>query len=785
MKKKIINGLLFAVALVAATSSFVSCKDYNGDNYAELQEKYLTLQAAFDKQVSAMKDYVLTSKYNQEVGANYDVNKGTIKQRLDDIEAELDPTNPNSLAEQVHKNNEAILSLGDTLEHFVFMWGDDLKSAYANAGKAKQIALSYGTDTAAINTAIKNAKDVADYAKDVADKAWNYVNQGQAKDKDGNTKEDFQAWVKYFEEADKALADDIAALQQDAANILKFIQQEVTGIEIQATYNPIFGTFSYPIGVQSNILGAYYGICGVKLVKFPAGDRTPAQIASWATQAPAITSDELDDIYDGEYFVREENDTLMLEGPGNAGKLYLTVNPSNVKFDDSYFTLRASDNTVSKVLLSPVKACTEQLKWGYNRAAAENSSNGFYVATAQIKKEEANDVALSFNLKGMAKQIQNMMNDWSKTSASDIAKLALTIHDGLKTNVPRLGVQYQWKDAVSGDWKNYVSKYDIAAVSVKPLGFDFLLTKDEESGNVVPMDFSQGIVKFKNKLTAKEQALGQEILALLKVSIDIPAGATGDIEKTADGKYILTVTVKDGQFGGYDAAGNPLPVVDFTALEDAIAALPGSTYTTSIRKVYLPKGDTKIPVDITALFTALKNVETALGKASDKIENYIEKLINLQNKIFGKAEAFASNVNRYIQPALIGKCNQFNGYFYPSRNYLAPTQIKKGQKIMFYPTTLTGEIVAPAFKKYVAISGVWKVSDINSTDNAKAANDAVNAAADKKCLNTVFDGAEFNIQNGLVINTGELKAGYVYEFIYECLGYNGMVAGKKYYIEVY
>ena len=134
---------------------------------------------------------------------------------------------------------------------------------------------------------------------------------------------------------------------------------------------------------------------------------------------------------------------------------------------------------------------------------------------------------------------------------------------------------------------------------------------------------------------------------------------------------------------------------------------------------------------------------------------------------------------------MIGKCNQFNGYFYPSRDYLAPTQIEKGKKIIFYPTTLTGEIVAPAFKKYVAISGVWKVSDIYSTDNAKDANDAVNAAAGKKYLNTVFDGAEFNIQNGIEINTGDLKAGYVYEFIYECLGYNGMVAGKKYYIEVY
>ena len=74
MKKKIINGLLFAVAMVAATSSFVSCKDYEGDNYAEFQEKYATLQEAYNAQVQAMKDYVLTSRYNKEVlgGTSYD-----------------------------------------------------------------------------------------------------------------------------------------------------------------------------------------------------------------------------------------------------------------------------------------------------------------------------------------------------------------------------------------------------------------------------------------------------------------------------------------------------------------------------------------------------------------------------------------------------------------------------------------------------------------------------------------------------------------------------------------
>lgn len=772
MKKKIINGLLFAVAMVAATSSFVSCKDYDADNYNELQAKYLSLQDAFNKQVAAMQDYVLTSRYNAETGysaAELEA-KGTIKKRLDDLEKDTA-----SLAKRISDNNLAIkkaqaLAERDSarLHKLVAAWGKDLDYAI---GKAAEVLATVANDSTKWNETsetVKNRKAEWDRAVQVADKAWAFVDNTTTKD--GKKIESLQDLVNAYEGADEALKEDIAALKQDVANVLKLIQQQVTGIEIQATYNPIFGTFSYPIGVQSNILGAYYGICGVKLVKFPAGDRTPAQIASWATQAPAITSDELDDIYDGEYFVREENDTLMLEGAGNAGKLYLTVNPSDVDMTGKEFTLRASDNTVSKVALSKLKACTEQLKWGYNRAA---SANGFYYATAEIKKESVNDVALSFNLKGMAKQIQSMMSDWSKTSASDIAKLALTIHDGMKTNVPRLGVQAQWKDTLG--WKNYVSKYDVAAFSVKPLGFDFLLTKDED-GKVVPMDFSQGIVKFKNKLTAKEKAVSAELInkiaKLVAFKLNLGAITQENIEITPDGKIYVIVS----------SATKPL------TLTITAGSLNDSPAVPSVDKQLKIEDNNKI--NITPLFDEInKAIQTKLAEvqneANGAVNKVLNKILDIENKIFGKAEAFASNVNRYVQPALIGKCNQFNGYFYPSRDYLAPTQIEKGKKIIFYPTTLTGEIVAPAFKKYVAISGVWKVSDINSTDGAKAANDAVNAAADKKYLNTVFDGAEFNIQNGFEINTGVLKAGYVYEFIYECLGYNGMVAGKKYYIEVY
>lgn len=822
MKKKIINGLLFAVALVAATSSFVSCKDYNGDNYAELQEKYLTLQAAFDKQVSAMKDYVLTSRYDSETGysAAELAAKGTIKKRLDDLENdytilngkfnnELDPTKVGSLAYQIAQNNIAIAtaqglaSSAKALAERDSAYLRSLLAGWDNEGTLGDMV----SEAAGLLTALKS--DTAKYkfaydtlstyyekwneAVKLANEASSFIGASNKVKVLGNDVTSLQDMADAYNDAVENLQDQIDALRADVDNILATLQKEVTGITIQGTYNPIFGSFAYPIDVQSNILATYYGEvinAGELGYEFPAGDEFEDV---WANGKPAILDSELKAISPKNVYTVKDG-ILMVEGEGNAGKLYLTVNPSNVKFDDSYFTLRASDNTVSKVQLSPVKACTEQLKWGYNRAAAENSPNGFYVANAKIDPKDVKDVTLSFNLKSIASDVQSIMQDWSKTSAADIAKLGLKVVEGMKNGVPvpRLGVQYQWKDATSENpWKNYVSKYDLAAVSVKPMGFDFLNDAD----------YSPAIVKFHNKLVAKEKAFEMELIneikGLINVNIGLPATA-GDIETTADGRVLLHVTVPipsvtvsvnattgattvsipiaQGQLYTDDVTGTQIP--------DAPKTLTGTVASTTVTGTGSSNPTTATTtLDITSLFNAIKkgieNSLSGINKITDKIDSYMSKIINFENKIFGKIESVAKNPNRYLQPALVAKCNQL-GYFYPSRMYLAPTQVKKGQKIMLYPTTLTGETVVPAFKKYVAISGVWKVSDIYSTDDAKDANDL---AGEK--LNTVFDGAEFNIQNGFEIETGKLKAGYVYEFIYECLGYNGKVAGKKYYIEVY
>lgn len=772
MKKKIINGLLFAVALVAATSSFVSCKDYDADNYNELQAKYLSLQDAFDKQVAAMKDYVLTSRYDSETGysAAELAAKGTIKKRLDDLESEystlngkfnneLDPTKVGSLAYQIAQNNIAIATAKGLAERdSVYL--RSLLAGWDNGGalgdmvsEAAGLLTALKSDTAKYNFAydtLSTYYEKWNEAVKLANEASSFIGASNKVKVQGQEVSSLQDMADAYDDAIANLQDQIDALKKDIKNLMKFAKEQVYGINLDAVENPIFGSINYPFGFKTTILAAYYGEFDKK-VYFPAGDLDDGV---WANETAAILNSELQEI--GAPEVEFEKGIQMIEGPGNAGTVYMTINPSRANIENKEFTLRASDNTVSKVVLGKPEPSNVQIKMGWNRAA---SASGFYAATAEIKKDVANHVALNFKLEGMATEIQNIMSDWSKTSASDIAKLALAVRDGMKVDAPMLSVTTQWKDTLG--WTNVNSARDIAAFSVKPLGYEFLYK----------MDFSQGIVKFKNKLTAKEKAFSKEIQNIIASALKLPVGST-DIVKEGD-KYYLVIKLNEGDFGQ----------VDFRNLETAIKDATGGAYNPYIGIVKLPTATspaatTGIKVEITTMFNTIQH---GYDGVSGKIADVINKFINFQNKIFGKVEAVAKNPNRYIQPALIGKCNQFKGYFYPSRLYLAPTQVQRGQKIEFRPTTLTAEVVAPAYKKYVAVSGAWSVDDINDTKPAvvKQLND------DNKVLNTVFNGPEYNAENGFVFDTKDIPAGTVVEFIYECLGYNGLVAGKKYYIEVY
>ena len=749
MKKKIINGLLFAVALVAATSSFVSCKDYEGDNYAELNEKYTALQAAYLAQVSAMQDYVLTSRYNSETGysAAELAAKGTIKKRLDDLEKDTA-----SLAARIAANNKAIATAQGLAERDSAYLRSLLKG-WDNGGKLGDMV----AEAAGLLTALKSDTAKYNFAYDtlstyykqwneavkVADSAWNFVNKGKVNVL-GKDIENLQEMATLYDSAIADLHERIDSLCDEMDAIKETIKKEVTGIEIQGTINPIYGTFAYPVGLKSYVLATYYGEIDAP-VFFPAGD-TDGDADFWVGGVAGVLTSELKDIkapgFGGPAAFKQNKGIVMDETVGNAGTLYVTVNPSNVDFTGKEFSLRSSNNAVSKVVLSDLVATDDVLTWGARRASA----NGFYKATATISKDVVKDVALSFNFDAIKTEAKGILDNFTSTSAReavvDIAKLGLAVMNAMPKNVPQLGVQAQWKDDLTG-WKNYVSKYELAAVSAKPLGFDFLYG----------VNYAPKVVKIKDAVTAKERAYEKEIEKYISIQFGLPE-TSGNIINDGNGHLYLripantiTLPIAAGQF--YNATP--------TGLTSAIV-IPSTPIT-------LANGN-NIDIEITDLFKAINSsIAEQTDAVKSKMQSVLDKLIAKQNSIFDKVAGAAGNPNRFILPALLAS-NQSLGYFYPSRVWDGPTQVKAGETIKLYPTSLTGEVVAPAFKKYVAI--------LRGPDASKNYNTGD--------LNTVLEGSKYNLNQPIEITLTEKG---VYEFIYEALGYNGKISGKKYYIEVY
>ena len=726
MKKKIINGLLFAVALVAATSSFVSCKDYEGDNYAEFQEKYATLQEAYNAQVQAMKDYVLTSRYNKEVlgGTSYDHAKA-IQQRLIDLE-----TDTASLAKRIADNNKWIAKLSnDTLKPFIYCWGPDLQTAMTNAAN---VFNTVSHDSAEWNRAVV-----------VADSAYNFIHN--------NYKGEFknlQEMIDAYKAADQALQEEIDELNQHIDNLLATIKMDITGIEIQATKNPIYGTFAYPFGAQSNVLAAYYG-------KADAGYTFPTtEDNKWLNGQSVLTEAELAGMAASKAIKPYDlkRGIICDDTEGNAGTLYLTINPSNVVLVGKDFTLRTSDNKLSKVTLSDLKPCDEQLVWGYKRAAAnENSANGFYSAKASIAKADFDDVKLgtSFDYKSLNNAISDVFTDWANPGVLNIGNINNVLAKALMIQAPRLNVQAQWKDTTG--WKFWASKYELAAVSVKPFGV----------GTTTGTDFSKWSKMAQDTWNQKVQNIRTELWPLIAFDIadndykkmqevlnnySFKVNGEHDLEVYKGNVLVRTITLK-----GTDE--NKSVVEGYNALLNLVNGLQGR----------------------------IDNKATEIRNALDDI---LERYSSRMNKIFNKMNLWLAEPYRFFMPALYATSDAEN-LVHLSRVIDGPTYVKAGTELAFYPTTVTNELLAPAYKKFIGVSNVFKgeASAVKGDADCKAVQATLNnAVAD---FNHVVDGTAYNMYNPMMgFKISDNMKGMIIEITYVMLDYEGVSSAKKFYIEV-
>lgn len=781
MKKKIIYGLLFAVAMVTASSSFVSCKDYEGDDYAGLKEQNLKLADALQKQIDGMsayakltdlKDWALRTDLDNYLKlSDYNAIKDTteLHKWVDAIQASVNALKNDSVkkyADLIQQNNKLITSIGDTLHQFVFAWGDDLATALANAGKAKQIALSYDNDTLRWAEAERLAKE----ADLIADSAWNYVKGAKANKvldgnnvkKSGEEFENLQELVDYFEEADQILQGEIDELNKRVDSVMNAMKKQVTGIIVQGTYSPVFGSGSLPLGIQTNILAAYASKAAVSAeVTFPSNVS-----ADYVNNKATLTAKDLEF---AQQFVSytdvavQPNQLLISEAADNAGKMYLTVNPTNIDFKDTKFTLVNSQGDECKVKLSALKPSQEVLKFGWTRTTIDAASeNGFYEVNAQITKDDALKMQPEIDKEGFKDAVKKAVDGQKRMAVKEIAR---ALFNSLQP-VQRFGIQAKWYDDVKKSDVLYTSAYDVAAFTLNPLGFGFK----------VPSGKGTRIPTIDKKLIADELHINLTVDPLVVTAKD-----------KATGKYVMLVEIPesylsseivDGTVNGYEVFYYPADGLNF------------STYYYVMREGYAL-------IDFTPLFEQMygdfnaalesnfNNANASINKRLDDIAAAINSYVDNANSWINRVNNLIDRLGDAVQPVLLwsdGKnAGELGGFV--SANYAVGTAVKAGKEIALVPTSYSLELFAPAYKKSLLVTNAYKggFSAQGAAGEASGLVDAVKTFSEQFKDYAVFEGNAFA---PIAVKADSKFAGITFEIAYTAMDYEGKIAGRKFYLTV-
>ncbi|MBQ6191519.1 MAG: hypothetical protein IJK51_04385 [Bacteroidaceae bacterium] len=266
----------------------------------------------------------------------------------------------------------------------------------------------------------------------------------------------------------------VEKLTKDVAAIQSYLAKQITGITIQGTNNPMFGSFSIPANIQSNMLVAYYGTPAN--VEFPTTDD-----AKYIRKAEVLTAKdwEMITMTPFEQFKYSGTRTLVNEdenGKAYAGKVYVTVNPTTVDATGLNLEIVNSQDEPSLITLSPLKKSYETLKFGLEPTRADN---GFYEASAFVSKKQIENVdGIEFKeedltnlIEDARSEIRDMVETFFKSTGATghLDKVATDMYQVLRSlSLERKGLKCPFKDINDKDQAIY-SQYNLAATAVKPL----------------------------------------------------------------------------------------------------------------------------------------------------------------------------------------------------------------------------------------------------------------------------------------------------------------------------
>lgn len=808
MKKKIIYGLLFAVAMVTASSSFVSCKDYEGDDSAQWKEENLSLKEALNQQAIAMKNYVLKTDYATDTTAHHLWNAA-----IENSVKALENDSVQKYAKQIHENNKAIAYVTalakadstrswndsiriDKLENALKGWGDDLTEAVKEAAKVaatvaadsakwNQVAATVGADSAkwnATSALVSEKSDLWNKAVLVADSAWNWIKSG--KDAKDLEYKNLAEMIQDFKDADKALQDQIDSLKQDIANILGTLKKQISGIIVQGTYSPVFGYGSLPLGIQTNILAAYAGKA-VADVQFPSAMKS-------FDNGSIITEADLAWLESNGMMPASENITagqlLFNDAKGNAGKMFLTVNPTNVDFSGTDFKLVNSKGDESRIQLSTLEASNEVMTFGWTRGTkvGTESSNGFYEVEATIAKDDALKMQPDFDKAGFKSAVKSALDGQVRLGVKEAAR---ALYNSLQP-VQRFGVKAEWTDTIGA--RSVTSAFDVAAFSIEPLGFGFKLPSSKYTriptinSKVIAEKLHVNLTVDPVVITAQDKETGKYV-----VLVEIPEMVL-DPNKVLimnDGQVVTEVGSQSSMY--YFIDGNYLKLYGGPYYNSSLSELYPSLWLANyeLRKGYAYIDFTPMFEEffgqINARFIEFNKASDGINKTIDDVAAQVNSYIDRANNWINRINNVLDNLGNAVQPVLIWSDGQNAGELggFVSANYAVGTVVPKGGELALIPTSYSLELFAPAYKKSLIVTNAYKGGFSAQSGKDASLVDAVKAVnADIKAKGyDVFSGT--SLKNQYIFNSKGYE-GITFEIAYTAVDYEGKIAGRKFYLTV-
>lgn len=535
------------------------------------------------------------------------------------------------------------------------------------------------------------------------------------------------------------------------ASLTDFYSKLVTGVVVQGSESPVTGYVQTPFGLEMSVMGAYYG-------------RTSEGFK-----------------FGGERF---NKGTLISDSDSNTGLIFVTVNPTNVDPNCIDFKLVDSQGNEAPFKLTPVNT-NRVLKFGVSRGINVNEKSGFYALqvkldAADVDKAKTWTSADAADLKDAAKNVLGKLRH-PKSSSLNIGDIASSIENVFNNRLTRYGVKATWKfKNEKGEWvtKSTVSGLNLAATAFKPLSYEFL--KDGINVDLPRIPSLQSFINFSDY---KFNWTPIEGMGNMKTSITLKG--MPDLDNIQiNGSVVIPVPevgIKfDGQVVHGTADSNGNVTVDLSQLkpETTVSFKDGDKEIKINKdnfKITIPKDKTEtyeveIPMD--EFNKIIDNINNQVGNMIGNVNNIVDKVQGWSDKIDGqvitrlnsyikKFEHLLTKSNSLLQPTMLYTAQNGSWNQLPNAKEAAAHLKLNGGKAstVFVATSYTGELLAPAYKKYVHVNGPEGATVTGSN------------------INKVIDGNIYKI--GFEAN----KPG-TYEIVYEAVDYSGKTVTRTFYVKV-